>query len=454
MSDKNVTASGPGSIAIGGSANYANIRTNASGVKPFTTPGAPSASGGGVHASAPASIAVGRSIIGSTVHATYNGLPTGPTPDGPVAFAELQSPVDLMLRIAKIGPEEIRIDARARDGRQIGPFKTQIGKADAFASKLGKLQRRRLWDPNVGFVEINDKDESSAFNDLFALGETVASLLPKELIGGEDTLLTAVLNKTSPTILILTDEAFIPWELAVLPAGTTSDDKPRFLSELAAVGRWPLGGAMEAPPEKLSIGAFHAFAATTFAELRPESDIPDALKERDHLVATYKAIGHDATLPEISAWLKSPQTGEDAVHMALHGYHDPVGGHGGLILQDGGVLDPNHLLGVGATERSPRKYSLVFLHACQTGGGSESLGRLDGFPGALARRGAGAIVAPLWEVDDAKARTFTERFYDMTLSSAMPVGVALRKLRQGETGGVDRFAYVFYGHPRLALERG
>lgn len=368
-------------------------------------------------------------------------------PDVPASFPKLQVDVDLILRIERIGLGEVRFDARARDGRQVGPFNKQIREAAEFASRLTEIQLKSRRD------EAGARDESLAFAELLGLGKDIADVIPKGMVAGDKALLTQSLKKrTPPSILILTDEAFVPWELALLT--TAAEDKRFFLGEVAEVGRWPLDAAREVPPAELTIGQMHVFAAESYSGAGVLKDLPEALEERHYLKKTYGAISHDGTGPEIDAWLRSTQAGEEAVHMALHGYSDPSADVQHLILGDGSKLTPHSFLGLDAERRIARKYSLVFLNACQTGAAGQTLGLVGGFPGVLARSGAGAVIAPLWEVGDRNAREFAEQFYQMTFSNQMRVGIALRNLRSGKrrNESIDRFAYIFYGHPLLTFK--
>jgi CHAT domain-containing protein len=251
---------------------------------------------------------------------------------------------------------------------------------------------------------------------------------------------------------VRTDEAYIPWELALIPTQRAPSGQRRHLGEIAEVGRWPINDRQEIPRAKLNVSNLHAFAAESYSGAGNQRDLLEALNERKFLVETFQAIPHPATRPAIDEWLRSTQTSDETVHMALQGYSDPRASDQGLILGDGEILTPNLLLGVQAGG-SPRGYSLVFLNACQSGTGGESLGQVAGFPGTLARNGTGAVIAPLWEVDDREARDFAEKFYEKTLNDRMQVGNVLKRLRQRlpDERSIARLAYIFYGHPLLQL---
>lgn len=399
MTEKNVRASGAGSIAIGGSVKGSKLAAN------VETRGAPPPSqaekaptGQTTVASGVGAIAVGGHFSNSTAVANVklgDGAAARPG-NSPVEFPPLQVPVDLILRIARVGGEEIRFDARSKDGRQVGPFTKRIGRTDDFAARLSKIQRRQ-----------NEADDVVA-RELSALGLEIAGVIPKELIDGEHALLGQTLQKRSPSILILTDETYIPWELALLSAAAAPTGK-RYLGEIAEVGRWPINDHQQTPRANLDINNIQAFAAESYSGSKTRQDLPEALNERKFLVDNFQAVSRDATRPAIDAWLGAAQKGDETVHMALHGYSDPRANDQNLVLGDGQLLTPNDLLGVRA-DGKPRAYSLVFLNACQSGTAGQTLGQAAGFPGVLARHGAGAIIAPLWEVKDHEARAFAEGF--------------------------------------------
>src|SRR5262249_58274934 len=107
---------------------------------------------------------------------------------------------------------------------------------------------------NIGRGLIASEEQRAAV--LRAIGLEIADLIPKELLAG---LGMALAKKgAGPSLLIVTDEAFIPWELARLPAiGTTSGE--RYLGEVTRVGRWPINENFQAPRDSLELGDFHVF---------------------------------------------------------------------------------------------------------------------------------------------------------------------------------------------------
>jgi hypothetical protein len=94
--------------------------------------------------------------------------------------------------------------------------------------------------------------------------------------------------------------------------------------------------------------------------------------------------------------------------------------------------------------------------------GEELLGDMGGFPGNCLRGGFGALLGALWEVDDSLARHIAQEFWARALpdgDGAEPIGEILRDLRKrfapddAQAPLATYLAYVFYGHPRLTLQR-
>jgi hypothetical protein len=95
--------------------------------------------------------------------------------------------------------------------------------------------------------------------------------------------------------------------------------------------------------------------------------------------------------------------------------------------------------------------------------GGELLGDMGGFPGNSLRGGFGGVLGALWEVDDAVAREVALEFWRRAMPSEgrkpEPVAAILRDLRakymssETATPVPTYLSYVYYGHPRLTLQR-
>ena len=72
---------------------------------------------------------------------------------------------------------------------------------------------------------------------------------------------------------------------------------------------------------------------------------------------------------------------------------------------------------------------LVFLNACQSAGGTDSLRKTLNLPQMFMKRGAGALIATVCPVPDLFAAAFARQFYTYFLSGGMTIGQALRETR-------------------------
>ncbi|MFJ2033814.1 hypothetical protein [Streptosporangium sp. NPDC087985] len=224
------------------------------------------------------------------------------------------------------------------------------------------------------------------------MGRQIASKIPR----GFWELLNAVAGRVAPrrpSVLILSQEPHIPWELAALeqPFDRTI---PAFLNCQTVTGRWPLGGRRpELPPPARARGDSMAVVYGG-AEVHP-------------LVTAYGAAQVTPAFGDVLAMLGDPP---DVIHFASGGSAFEALGRG---MGDG---------------------SFVFLEEpgdCQ----------------AFLLAGASGVVAPLWPVGDGLAPEFHRR----CLGGEPPAEV-LRSLRcQAPATGV---AYQFFGHPSLTLSRG
>ena len=364
----------------------------------------------------------------------------------PLADADDLEPADIFLWVESEQPGYVSWRAYvSANAKHHGPFRVRMDDPAQFAKELANLRGR------YGDTGTEARDE------LRGIARTIAALMPKKIV---DDVLAPALRGGTPTILLLTDQAFVPWELALLAPKVTGTAKAAFLGERARIGRWWTGVGSSGPACRLSVRHFSAVAATEYGEKSNLETLKYAVEEREAMRRTYGAKVIEATGPKVKAWLdREPRQRGHLAHIALHGYSDATANAQGLVLGDGAVLTPNRLAGDCDTGETPR-FAMVFLNACQVGTGGAELGRMAGFPGALVRGGVSGFIAPLWEVKDDVACETAQQFYKLTLRAGgteigEEVGEALRLLRsQAVPGGsITPWAYLFYGHPRLRLER-
>lgn len=296
----------------------------------------------------------------------------------------------------------------------------------------------------------NFKDKA-AHNALLTMGEEIAELLPDAFFEMLEELIPS-LNRL-PKILIWTDEAYIPWELAVHTALEINDDLPPFFGAQMVVGRWWLHQTVVSPPPtSLQIEEIKALAAD-YEFSSGQTALEEALKEKKFLEEEFNAVALTAKKETVLA-LSDQENRVNGllVHMALHGLSDPRHDEQKIILKDGSSLSPRAMLGRYKCGQIP-PISFLFMNACQVGTAGESLGQASGFPGIMLKKGMLGFIAPLWEVHDVQAREFAEHFYVQCLEEQRPIAEVLQELRsQYEIGdSLTSLAYMYYGHPGMQL---
>lgn len=349
-----------------------------------------------------------------------------------------------------------------------GPFAIDLGQdAKTFAKSIVEQIRNLAADPLVE-------------NLLDGLGRLVADQLPSPVVAA----LREVAARTAPRVpcvLLVSADPYVPWEIALLdpPLDAT---RPPFLGAQVALGRW-LRDARAAdtttaptavpprpaaqPPATIAVKHM-AVMAGMYQATSGLRRLPEAEAEAQSLAQTYDAIALAATTQDVKRLLDAQLThkfqavgGVEAVHFAGHGDFDPnVSDPAVLMLSEGKPLPS--ILFRSARYGGP-KQPLFFLNACMIGIGGELLGDMGGFPGNCLKGGFGALLGALWEVDDAVAHRIALEFWQRALPTdsrpAQPVGEVLRDLRAQYHRDTTQppiatyLAYVYYGHPRLTLQR-
>ncbi len=264
-----------------------------------------------------------------------------------------------------------------------------------------------------------------------------------------------------PTVLFLSQDPFIPWELAVLDEPLFDPEAAPFLGAQAVVGRWVQPGDRQTrprlpPPAELEVGRM-SFVTGVYSGATAPRRLKEAEAEVEELQAKFSQDGPadrvtrvDAKLKEILDCLRL-DPGADLLHFSLHGRFDPSGLEDGLLLVDNKWLMPSQVKGTNL-----RHGPFVFLNACQVGQGNDVLGVYAGMAEAFLFAGASAVVAPLWSVDDKVAHDIALSFYQATLrdGSDTPAAEVLRRERakfNRDQQAATYLSYQFFGHPEMRL---
>jgi len=314
---------------------------------------------------------------------------------------------------------------------------------------------------------------------LESLGRLVAQRLPAPVF---DALREAAAQTAPapPAVLIVSAEPYVPWELAwVEPA--LCNERPRYLGAQALIGRWLRDANTATTPSTVAIVPRPAAHPNATLSVRHMAVMAAWYKAQSGLVRLRMAEAEAKAIAE--GWdglalAASPQSmrqllernlehdfehigGVEAVHFAGHGDFDPARPEGSaLFLADG---TPVRSTMFRAAKYGGEQQPLLFLNACMLGIGGEVLGDMAGFPGNSLRGGFGGVIGALWEVDDTVAYDFALEFWTRALPASPTrgeaVGSILRELRaKYVTTAVPApistyLAYVYYGHPRLTLQR-
>lgn len=279
-----------------------------------------------------------------------------------------------------------------------------------------------------------------------------------------------------PTVLLISSELYVPWELAKVDATDLDptlldDSRPPTLGAQVRVGRWVPADRRRArqgpvpilpPPLTLQVQR----RVVIVGNYGPASTYPQlefALEEGRELLGRWKtrAVLAQASVSNVSGLLKGTLLDQELqpieptlLHFACHAAFDPAHrAHGGMILEDGRTrLTPAMFEQFKVGQTPP----FVFFNACQAALPSQALSDTGGFARVLLRKGCVGFIAPLWNVSDDVARHFAQDFYNLVEREKMPVAEALRTLRrpfaaEHSAPPATLMAYTYYGHPDLRL---
>lgn len=260
-----------------------------------------------------------------------------------------------------------------------------------------------------------------------------------------------------PSLLIVSDDADIPWELVCPTFPDAAADVP--WCERFRLARWltkaDLDPQFSLPPERLRI--------RDFAQVIPgDLNIAEIEEERRFLTALSPAYGLRATGPKTAAWdalttwleQDGDDDGCDWLHLTAHGGFSPDVPmlDSSLGLEGGGRFRPSDIAGSAERNIRRRRPGWVF-NSCQAGRCTEGLSHSAGWAGRLIEAGAGVFIAPAWALRTTTAAAFTQALYPLLLKGESLAG-AVRKARLAarQAGDPSWLGYTLYGHPEARVE--
>jgi WD40 repeat protein len=250
------------------------------------------------------------------------------------------------------------------------------------------------------------------------------------------------------TLIVYTDEPWIPWEL-VKPWGETSSGD--FLCIRHDLARWYLSDKGRVAPAQVTVRMLARVVRPT--DLR----------------AVHREAAYLNRLPTLwkplQSWRPMPRYPRDVVSLLEHGSVDLLhfATHGRLsgesyastsISLGSEALALDAIVGSEVAGGIRRAAPFVFMNACHTGRRQPGLGRVDGWAERFLEFGASAFIGASWEIADDLAADFAAAVYDALRGGASLAGAvrtARIKVRASSPDNSTWLAYCLYGHPNATV---
>ena len=291
-------------------------------------------------------------------------------------------------------------------------------------------------------VDGHGQTKDQVANDLRSLGHDLFD----QVLGRE---MKRIYREVAPkvrTLLVVSDEPWIPWEIV---HGLEEQDD--FFCMKFQMGRWlsgetPLLGKKAVRNMLVVGGEAPGRLAGTDRELK----VFEAFLAQNEGLSGQLLPG--ATSDRVIRDLKAVDY--DVFHFAGHGLHDKERAPESKLGMEDRPFRAHHIPSSWAP-RFRANRPLVFFNSCQSGRLEHSLSGLDGWAARWVQRfGCSAFLAPLWSVRDSAAQVFSQVFYDRLAagcSLGQAVAAARLELRHRNPTALDWAAYSLYGHPDMRV---
>lgn len=251
------------------------------------------------------------------------------------------------------------------------------------------------------------------------------------------------------SIQIITDEPYIPWELARPQVDGRAIGTLSFLHPIA---RW-ITNSREARPVRLPRGDIAALAPDYSLRGRTLKPLPAAADEAEMLVRDFQALRISGSKREVLRILQDvPRHAFSVLHFAGHGSFSPDNASLSVLhLEDADLLSLE--IRRAETLVGDVRHPLVFLNACEGGATGAVLSSVGGWAEAFLCRHFGGVIAPLWSVYDEDAREVSRGFYELVLDGEVAISEALQRIRK-RYGNLSPtfYSYLFYGDVMARFE--
>jgi hypothetical protein len=252
------------------------------------------------------------------------------------------------------------------------------------------------------------------------------------------------------SVLVLSDEPHIPWEL-IKPirenSATQQMEELPFWGESFALGRWlrgpttaerfalhrvtTLAAGAPNPTRDLGLQGVQPAIQPASAQLHTEPELDNAVKELDLILSLEKSVGASVRIlracrDELRKALE--QADFDLLHLISHGtFSGGSRADASAVWMDDGAFHAGELA-PGLVEKLRPSAPLIVFNACSTGRTGYSLTQLGSWGAEFIQKGCGGFIGTLWRVTDDGAVAFAEAFYQF-LTESLPIGEALRRAR-------------------------
>lgn len=253
-------------------------------------------------------------------------------------------------------------------------------------------------------------------------------------------------NGAIKSLIIYSDEPWVPWELVRPFDPDTKLLEDGFLCEKFNMSRWLRGRIAPEVIPSYSVGLIVTDSNLNFAPL-----------ESIEIKKSFEANGIKAEYikPSSEAIYRLLKTGGFSIlHFICHGEHNPNNPDWSTIfLGENTTLTPLDISGnklAFGKEEAP----LVFLNACETGRSEYTLTGMGGWAEAfIIRAGCSGFVGAIWSANDETAYNFAKAFYQNLLEGkTIAEAVRLARLSTKKGGDPTWLSYTLYANPvsRLA----
>ncbi|MBB5498630.1 CHAT domain-containing protein [Paraburkholderia sp. MM5384-R2] len=390
------------------------------------------------------------------------GVTRSPPVLTPVAVRTDLPPVDFTITISEVDPQQLlwQIDSPHLAATDVGaePLLTRNLGAEEFVRQyLAPFGMPGEWPEDHMDTDGNLKPLS--VNALYSNLLMLRNCAPRRFWMLYETALGRYTSTGAESeafsILLITADTHIPWELMPVSEKVVDDAMPLLLGSAHRVGRWLLETGTSVPDARLDLKGF-VVAAPTY----DESPLPQAQQERQFLSTKFQAFELPDNANDFIKFMRTgaPTEGAGILHFAGHGdcCTDAIRRNWLVLTNRTALYDINSASTDLGNQLGKLRPVFAFFNACNVGRAAKGpLGSNGGWGRALLGQRYRGYVGPLWSVYDRHARDIAETFYTLAISEQRPLGEVMQRIRAKFSSNNRLFtylAYLYLGHPLAKLE--